>query len=130
METQTTHFGLTQIGQIAINAKDIDRAVAFYRDTLGMRFLFQAPPKLAFFECGSVRLMLGVAEREEFDHPGSIVYYRVDNLPEAHQTLLARGVRFEHEPTLVARMPDHELWMAFFRDSEGNLLGVMSEVRS
>jgi len=130
METQTTHFGLTQIGQIAINAKDIDRAVAFYRDTLGMRFLFQAPPKLAFFECGGVRLMLGVAEREEFDHPGSIVYYKVDNLPEAHQTLLARGVRFEHEPTLVARMPDHELWMAFFRDSEGNLLGVMSEVRS
>jgi len=130
METQTTHFGLTQVGQIAINAKDIDRAVAFYRDTLGMRFLFQAPPKLAFFECGGVRLMLGVAEREEFDHPGSIVYYRVDNLPEAHQTLLARGVRFEHEPTLVARMPDHELWMAFFRDSEGNLLGVMSEVRS
>ena len=130
METQTTHFGLTQVGQIAINAKDIDRAVAFYRDTLGMRFLFQAPPKLAFFECGGVRLMLGVAEREEFDHPGSIVYYKVDNLPEAHQTLLARGVRFEHEPTLVARMPDHELWMAFFRDSEGNLLGVMSEVRS
>jgi catechol 2,3-dioxygenase-like lactoylglutathione lyase family enzyme len=130
METQTTHFGLTQIGQIAINAKDIDRAVAFYRDTLGMRFLFQAPPKLAFFECGGVRLMLGVAEREEFDHPGSIVYYKVDDLAEAHQTLLARGVRFEHEPSLVARMPDHELWMAFFRDSEGNLLGVMSEVRS
>ena len=130
METQTTHFGLTQIGQIAINAKDIDRAVAFYRDTLGMRFLFQAPPKLAFFDCGGVRLMLGVAEREEFDHPGSIVYYKVDDLPEAHQTLVARGVRFEHEPSLVARMPDHELWMAFFRDSEGNLLGVMSEVRS
>ena len=130
METQTTHFGLTQIGQIAINARDIDRAVAFYRDTLGMRFLFQAPPKLAFFDCGGVRLMLGVAEREEFDHPGSIVYYKVDDLPEAHQTLVARGVRFEHEPSLVARMPDHELWMAFFRDSEGNLLGVMSEVRS
>ena len=130
METQTTHFGLTQIGQIAINARDIDRAVAFYRDTLGMRFLFQAPPKLAFFDCGGVRLMLGVAEREEFDHPGSIVYYKVDDLPEAHQTLVARGVRFEHEPSLVARMPDHELWMAFFRDSEGNMLGVMSEVRS
>lgn len=130
MDTRTTQFALTRIGQIAVNAKDIDRAVAFYRDTLGMRFLFQAPPKLAFFDCGGVRLMLAVAEREEFDHPGSIVYYKVDDLAGAHQTLLARGVTFEHEPSLVARMSDHELWMAFFRDTEGNLLGMMSEVRS
>lgn len=129
MTTARANFSLTQIGQIAINAKDIDRAVAFYRDTLGMRFLFQAPPKLAFFDCGGVRLMLDVAEKPEFDHPASIVYYKVDDLNASYETLIARGVSFEHTPSLVARMPDHELWMAFFRDSEGNLLGMMNEVR-
>ena len=130
MQTEPTAFGLTHIGQIAINAKDIDRAVAFYRDTLGMRFLFQAPPKLAFFDCAGVRLMLNVAEKAELDAPGSIVYYNVEDLEGAHMTLLERGVQFEHGPSLIARMPDHELWMAFFRDSEGNTLGLMSEVRA
>ncbi|MEO6444567.1 MAG: VOC family protein [Gemmatimonadaceae bacterium] len=122
-------FGLSAIGQIAINAKDIKRAVAFYRDVLGMPLQFEAPPKLAFFQCGGVRLMLSEPESPAFDHPGSILYYRVDDLPSAHQTLTERGVLFEREPQLVVKMPDHELWMAFFRDSEGNLLGLMSEVR-
>jgi methylmalonyl-CoA/ethylmalonyl-CoA epimerase len=118
-----------RIGQIAIVVQDLDRAVAFYRDTLGMRFLFQAPPKLAFFDCGGVRLMLDVPEEEEFKHSASILYYKVDDIRDAWATLRDRGVEFRDEPHLVARMPDHELWMTFFRDPEGNTLALMCEVR-
>ena len=121
---------LTQIGQIAINVRDVQRAVAFYRDTLGMRFLFQAPGGLAFFDCGGVRLMLGVAERPEFAHPSSVLYYKVDDINAAYEALKARNVSFIDEPHLIARMPDHELWMVFFRDSEENVLGLMEERRS
>lgn len=125
-----TPFSLSRIGQIAIPARDIGRAVAFYRDTLGMRFLFEAPPKLAFFDCGGVRLMLAEPEEGETFHPGAVLYYAVDDLPATYQSLRSRGVVFVQEPHLVVRMPDHELWMAFLRDSEGNLVGLMSEVRA
>jgi catechol 2,3-dioxygenase-like lactoylglutathione lyase family enzyme len=117
---------LAQIGQIAINVKDVDRAVRFYRDTLGMRFLFQAGT-LAFFDCGGVRLMLSPAEKPEFDHPGSILYYRVADIEAAHGTLTARGVAFLDGPHLIHKAPDHDLWMAFFKDSEGNTLALMTE---
>jgi len=120
----------SRIGQIAVVVQDLDRAVAFYRDTLGMRFLFQAPPKLAFFDCGGVRLMLDVPEEEEFKHPASILYYKVDDIQATWATLRGRGVEFRDEPHMLARMPDHELWMTFFRDSEGNTLALMSEVRN
>ena len=123
----TTEFELTQIGQIAINVRDLERAVAFYRDTLGMRFLFQAPGGLAFFDCGGIRLMLGVAEKPEFSHPASILYYRVGNIEAAYDTLARRGVNFIDSPHLIARMPTHELWMTFFRDSEENVLALMEE---
>jgi len=119
----------SRIGQIAVVVQDLDRAVAFYRDTLGMRFLFQAPPKLAFFDCGGVRLMLDVPEEEEFKHASSILYYKVDDIQATWATLRDRGVEFRDEPHMVARMPDHELWMTFFRDTEGNTLALMSEVR-
>jgi methylmalonyl-CoA/ethylmalonyl-CoA epimerase len=119
--------GLTRIGQIALNVRDVQRAVAFYRDTLGMQYLFEIP-NAAFFQCGGVRLMLGTAETPEHDHPASILYYAVDDLHAAHGALVAQGVAFEREPHLLARMPDHDLWMAFFRDSEENLVGLMSEV--
>ena len=119
----------SRIGQIAIVVQDLDRAVAFYRDTLGMRFLFQAPPKLAFFDCGGVRLMLDVPEEEEFKHPASILYYKVDDIRATWAALRDRGVEFRDEPHMIARMPDHELWMTFFRDTEGNTLALMSEVR-
>lgn len=122
-------FGLTAIGQIAVRAQDLQRAVAFYRDTLGMRFLFQAPPGLAFFDCGGIRLMLSRPEQPEFDHPSAIIYYKVADIQQARDTLVGRGVAFESEPHLIAKLPDHDLWMGFFRDSEGNLLAVMSEVR-
>lgn len=120
---------LSRIGQIAINVRDIERAVAFYRDTLGMRLLFRIP-NAAFFDCGGVRLMLGTAEKPEFDHPASILYYKVDDIQAAWRALSSQEVRFEAGPHLIARMPDHELWMAFFRDSEDNVLALMSEVRS
>ncbi len=124
------NVSLSRIGQVAIPAQDIARAVAFYRDILGLRFLFEAPPKLAFFDCGGVRLMLAEPEAGQAFQPGSVLYYAVDDLPATHQALLARGVSFVHGPQLVARMPDHELWMAFLHDSEGNLLGLMSEVHA
>ena len=121
---------LTQVGQIAIPIYDLDRAVAFYRDALGLPLLFQVPPKMAFFDCGGVRLMLSLPEDPEFDHPASILYYKVDDIHAAHATLSGRGVEFRGEPHLIAKMPDHELWMAFFRDPEGNTGALMAEIRS
>ena len=123
----TTQFELTQIGQIAINVQDLQRAVAFYRDTLGMRFLFQAPGGLAFFDVGGVRLMLGAAENPDFDHPASTLYYKVQDIDAAFRTLGERGVTFIDEPHLIAKLPSHELWMTFFRDSEDNVLALMEE---
>ena len=115
------------IGQISVNVHDLARAVAFYRDILGMQFLFEVP-SMAFFKVGSVRLMLGRPEKPEFDHPASIIYYKVDDIQRTHKQLLENGVTFETAPHLVVRMPDHELWMAFFRDPENNLLALMSEI--
>ncbi len=129
MATAATHFGLVQIGQISVTVHDVKRATAFYRDTLGMKFLFEAP-NMAFFDCSGVRLLLGVSEKSEFDHPASVIYYRVDDIHGAFDALASRGVRFEAEPHVVARLPDHDLWMAFFRDVDDNVLALMSEVRS
>ena len=121
-------FGLSKMGQIAIPVTDIDRAVAFYRDVLGMKLLFEAPPGLGFFDCGGVRLMLDLPAREQAGR-GGVIYYKVDDLQAAFDTLSKRGVTVEAKPHLIARMPDHELWMAFFHDPDGNLLALMSEVR-
>lgn len=118
---------LSRIGQIAINAHDVERATAFYRDTLGMKYLFSAP-KLAFFDCEGVRLMLSPPEEKEFDHPSSVLYFRVDDIQAAHATLAGRGVKFMGQPHVVAKMPAYDLWMAFFRDSEENVLALMAEV--
>ena len=119
---------ITQVGQIAINVHDTNRAVAFYRDTLGLRLLFTAG-KLAFFDCGGVRLMLSPPERPEFDHPSSILYFKVADIQAAHTRLVQHNVKTENEPHIVARMPDHDLWLAEFRDTEGNVMALMSEVR-
>jgi catechol 2,3-dioxygenase-like lactoylglutathione lyase family enzyme len=123
------HSTLTQIGQIAINVHDVDRATAFYRDVLALPHLFRAG-NLSFFNCGGVRLMLSPPEKPEFDHPSSILYFRVADIHAAFERLKSAGVKFEGEPHLIARMPIHELWMNFFRDTEGNLLALMSEVPS
>ena len=120
--------GIKQIGQIAINVHDASRAVEFYRDVLGLKHLFTAG-NLAFFDCGGVRLMLSPPEKPEFDHPASILYFKVDNIEGAYDRLLQREVKTEDKPHMVAKMTDHDLWLASFRDSEGNLMCLMSEVR-
>jgi catechol 2,3-dioxygenase-like lactoylglutathione lyase family enzyme len=120
--------GLSRIGQIAVNAHDLPRAVAFYRDALGMRFLFEVP-KLAFFDCAGVRLMISLPESAEFDHPASVIYYKVDDIGGSYAAMLSRGVTFVDQPHLVAKLPDHDLWMVFLKDTEGNTLALMSEVR-
>ena len=117
---------LSRLAQIAMRATDTRRAVAFYRDTLGVTLLFEAPPDLAFFDCGGVRLMLGPAEGR-FDHPGSVLYFAVEDIGGVHATLKARGVAFLEEPHMVARLPDREVWLASFDDSEGNTLALMEE---
>lgn len=122
-------IGISRIGQIAIHAHDVERAATFYQDVLGLKLLFKAPPGLAFFDCGGVRLMLTRPEKTEFDHPSSVLYFAVANIQAAHAGMQAKGVHFEDDPHLIAKMPDHDLWMTFFKDSEGNLLGLMSEVK-
>jgi methylmalonyl-CoA/ethylmalonyl-CoA epimerase len=124
----STDFGLHHIGQIAVPVSDIERAVAFYRDVLGMRFLFQAPPGLGFFDCAGVRLMLDGPAKDKAGN-GSVIYYIVNDLRSAFETLSNRGVHFDSKPHLIAKMPDHELWMAFFRDPDQNLLALMSEIK-
>jgi len=119
-------FGLSRVGQIFMPVGELARAIAFYRDVLGMKFLFEVP-RMAFFDLDGIRLMLGERE-DESTSPGSILYYPVDDLPSAHSILSERSVSFELEPTLIAEMEDHDLWMAFFHDSEGNQLALMSEV--
>ena len=126
--TETNNFGLSTIGQIAVNAHDLERAVDFYRDQLGMKHLFSVPLKMAFFDCDGLRLMLSLPEKPEFDHPSSILYFKVDNIQQAAQALTDRGVQFEEPPVFVANMGAYDLWMAFFRDSENNHLALMSEV--
>ena len=124
-----SELSLDRIGQIAINVKDVERATAFYRDVLGMRFLFSAPPGLAFFDCGGVRLMLSRAEDPELDHPASILYYQVADITAAHRTLTGHGVTFLTAPHVVHKAADYDLWLADFRDSEGNVLALMCEMR-
>src|SRR4030088_3288337 len=119
MTTATTPIGISRLGQIAINVHDLDRATAFFRDILGLPLLFTTSG-LAFFDCGGVRLMLSRAEKPEFDHPSSVLYFAVPDIQAAYGKLKESGVQFEDEPHLLARMPAHDLWMTFFRDSEEN----------
>lgn len=118
-------FGLSRIGQIALTVTNLDRSVPFYRDTLGMALLFQVP-NLAFFDCAGVRLMLSASDKA-LQTDGFVVYFKVAEIQQAHRTLVERGVAFEGEPHMVARMPDHDLWMAVFRDPDRNLLAMMAE---
>jgi methylmalonyl-CoA/ethylmalonyl-CoA epimerase len=115
------------IAQIAVNARDLARATAFYRDVLGVPHLFDAPPAMSFFRCGDVRLMLGVAEKGEFDHASSILYFKVADIEAAHRDLSARGVKFRAAPRFVAPLGERELWLSFFEDSEGNVLALSAE---
>ncbi|MGA9799220.1 MAG: VOC family protein [Terriglobales bacterium] len=127
MTNASPSIGISRVGQIAVNVHDLDRATAFYRDILGLPLLFSAG-KMAFFDCGGVRLMLSRPEKPEFDHPSSILYFTVADIAGAHRQMLTQEVHFEDAPHLVARMPTHDLWMTFFRDPEQNLLALMCEL--
>jgi len=120
---------LSEIAQITNVVHDIDRAVRFHRDVLGLPLLFQAPPALAFFQCGAIRLMLSPPENAEQDHPGSCFYFRVTNIEEVHRTLAGRGVPFVDKPHRVHQTADYELWMTFFHDPDNNPMALMEEKR-
>ena len=124
----TAAVGLSRIHQISMRVHDVDRAVRFYRDVLRLPFLFTAPPRLAFFDCDGVRLMLSTPD-PGFDHPGSVVYFAVDDIRHMHEMLRSRGVTFRTEPHKIATLPDREVWLADFEDTEGNTLALMSEPR-
>jgi len=120
-------ISLGKIGQISVNAHDLERETAFYKDKLGMKHLFSVPPKMAFFDADGVRLMLGIPERPDLDHPSSILYFKVDDIDATYETLNRRGVHFETKPMLIAPMQTYDLWLAEFRDSENNVLALMCE---
>lgn len=121
--------GITRIGQLALTVRNLPDATAFYRDTLGLPLLFEVP-NMAFFDAGNLRLMLGRPESDDAPIGNSILYYQVPDIQAAHALLVERGVSFTGAPHRVAKMPDHDLWMAFLRDPEGNTLGLMCEVRA
>ena len=121
--------GLSEIGQIAIIVGDVAKATAFYRDVLGLKFLFPAGPTMSFLAAGSVRIMLTTPQGVGEVGKNSILYFKVADIAPAHAAIVARGAQKEGEPRLIARMPDHELWMAAVRDPEGNVIELMSEVK-
>jgi predicted enzyme related to lactoylglutathione lyase len=123
----TENISLAQIGQISVNVHNLDRAIAFYKETLGMKHMFSVPPNMAFFDCAGIRLMLAIPERPDLDHPSSILYFKVQDIETTHKVLEGRGVHFETKPMLVAPMATHDLWLAEFRDSENNVLALMCE---
>src|SRR5258707_463309 len=127
MSNAPASLGITSMGQIAMIVHDLERATAFYRDVLVLPLLFTVP-NLAFFDCAGVRLMLSRAETPEFDHASSILYFRVPDLDAAYQKLVERGAQIYAPPRLIAPMPTYDLWMAAFRDTQGNLHQLMSEV--
>jgi len=120
-------IGIQNIGQISIIVKDVERATAFYRDVLGLSLLFTVPT-MAFFDCGGVRLMLGTASSPEYDHPSSIFYFRVPDIHAGYQRLVEAKAEIVAPPRLIAPMPTHDLWMTAFKDGEGNIHQLMSEV--
>lgn len=117
----------TGIGQLAVPVSDLDRSIGFYRDILGLRFLFRAPPGLAFLQCGEVRLMLSQRGPEAPEASAGVIYYRVEDIDAAYAALRERGARFVDQPHPIARLADHELWMVFLRDPDGHLLALMAE---
>lgn len=118
-----------ELAQVTNVVHDLDRAVKFHRDVLGLPLLFQAPPALAFFQMGSVRLMLSPPENAEQDHPGSVLYFRVKDIEQVHRTLVHRGVTFVGAPHRVHQAADYDLWMAFFHDPDDNPMALMEEKR-
>ena len=117
---------VNEVMQIALTVNDLAQAKHFYGEVLGMPFLFDAG-NMAFFQCGGVRLLIGTGETKP--NHGTLVYFRVADLEATRRGLRDRGVEFAQEPQMIARMPDHELWLAYVQDPSGNLLGLMEERR-
>ncbi|WP_192894773.1 VOC family protein [Neobacillus notoginsengisoli] len=117
---------IEKVGQIGVPVKDFDRAVQFYKEKLGLPLLFSTG-NLAFYDCNGLRLLLSLPEKEEFNHPSSVIYFQVPNIKEAYETLIDKGVQFIDEPHLIAKMDQTETWMAFFKDTENNVHALMSE---
>ena len=120
---------LTNIGQIAITVRDVATALPFYRDVLGLNFLFSPGPNLAFLSAGEIRLMLTTPQGAGAVGQNSILYFKVTDIVATHSEIVGRGAADERGPQLAARLPDHELWLAFVRDPDGNLIGLMEERR-
>jgi len=121
---------ISAIGQVAVVVSDVAKATAFYRDVLGLKFLFEAGANLAFLQVGGARIMLTTPQGHGEAGKNSILYFKVaGDITEAHAAIVARGAVSERAPQLTAKMPDHELWIGFVRDPDGNLVGLMSEVR-
>lgn len=120
---------LSEIGQIAVTVSDVEKAVTFYRDALGLEFLFSPDPNLAFLRAGSVRIMLSTPQGAGRAGHNSILYFDVTDIEEAHAAIVARGAKNERAPQFTAEMEDHELWISFLRDPDDNLVGLMEERR-
>lgn len=119
---------ITGIRQIALTVSDVERSTAFYRDALGLRFLFSAGATLAFLDVGGVRLMLSAPEGEFKPGASSVLYFQVADIVAAHRAMTSRGVSFIDEPHRIAQMPDHDLWLSAFHDPDGNTLALMCEL--
>ena len=117
-----------KIAQLMIPVDDVDKGIVFYRDTLGLPFLFAAPPQMAFFQCGEVRLLVGVLPPGQVAQRGGAIYFQVADITAVHAELLAKGVHFRAAPHVVHRTPTSTLWLAEFTDPDGNQLALMSEV--
>jgi predicted enzyme related to lactoylglutathione lyase len=125
----STEHKLSEIRQIAITVSDVGTALPFYRDVLGLTFLFSPTPNLAFLSAGSVRIMLSTPQGAGSINHNSILYFKATDIEGIHAAIVARGAKNERGPQLTARMPDHELWTAFVRDPDGNIVGLMEEKR-
>ncbi len=124
-EEKPPNAGLTEVGQIAVTVEDVERATEFYRDVLGVPFLFDAPPGLAFFDLGGTRLML--SRPEGVGPSASLLYFRADDIQASYETLLSHGVEFLEAPQVVHRTDDYELSIGSFSDSERNVMAIMHE---
>ncbi|MCP3739644.1 VOC family protein [Rossellomorea sp. BNER] len=119
---------IEKVGQIGVPVKDLNKAIPFYKEVLGLPLLFNTD-NMAFFECNGLRLLLSLPEKEEFSHSSSVLYFQIENIKEKYEELVEKGVTFIDEPHLVAKMGQTETWMTFFKDTEGNTHALMSEVQ-
>ena len=124
----TTDLAGASVGQLLIPVENLEIAIEYYRDTLGLQYLFSAPPQMSFFQAGEVRLLIGVPEAGQSRDRGSAVYFKVADIQAVYATLKTRGVTFGGEQKLIHKTPTSELWLAEFRDPDGNQLALMSEI--